>query len=61
MNIVGFKTEPNGEMVNFIPPDEYFFGTSKFLEGCEQMGVYNRNFVGVRIENYPADKIMDMD
>jgi hypothetical protein len=48
-------------MVNFIPPEEYFFGTGKFAEGCEQMGVYNRNFVSVRIEDYPADKIQDLD
>ncbi len=48
-------------MVNFIAPEEYFFGTSKFAEGCEQMGVYNRNFVSIRIENYPPDKILDMD
>lgn len=60
MNIVGFKTETN-EMVNFIPPEEYFFGTGKFAEGCEQMGVYNRNFVSIRIEDYPAEKIRDLD
>jgi len=60
MNIVGFPTEKS-QMVNFVPPEEYFFGTSQFFEGCEQMGVYNRSFVSVRIENYPADKIMDLD
>ena len=25
------------------------------------MGVYNRNFVSIRIEDYPADKIRDLD
>lgn len=48
-------------MVNFIEPEEYFFGTKKYFEGAEQMGVYNRNFVSIRIENYPDDKIMDLD
>lgn len=60
MNIVGFKSETT-EMVNFIPPEEYFFGTGKFAEGCEQMGIYNRNFVSVRIEDYPPEKIRDLD
>lgn len=36
-------------MVNFIPPEEFIFGTDGEL--AQQGGVYNRPFVSVRIEN----------
>eukprot|EP01124_Arcella_intermedia_P005978 TRINITY_DN13507_c0_g1_i3.p1 TRINITY_DN13507_c0_g1~~TRINITY_DN13507_c0_g1_i3.p1 ORF type:complete len:258 (-),score=52.36 TRINITY_DN13507_c0_g1_i3:45-818(-) len=58
MNIEG---KQNSQMVNLVPADEYIFGTKMFNTGCGQGGIYNRNMVSVRIENYPADKIRDMD
>eukprot|EP01113_Clastostelium_recurvatum_P045622 TRINITY_DN7859_c0_g1_i2.p1 TRINITY_DN7859_c0_g1~~TRINITY_DN7859_c0_g1_i2.p1 ORF type:complete len:393 (-),score=51.15 TRINITY_DN7859_c0_g1_i2:72-1250(-) len=57
MNIVGVG---GSEMVYFMPPEEYFYGTGN-VEGSEQRGMYNRNMVSVRIENWPDDKIEDMD
>jgi hypothetical protein len=38
MNIVG---QPHKEMVNFLDPSEYLYGTC-FDNGAEQGGVYNR-------------------
>jgi len=52
MNILGGgglgKTKTR--MVNFVEPSAYLFGTSNFETSCQQGGVYNRDFVGVRIE-----------
>jgi hypothetical protein len=48
MNIVGVAQQ---EMVNFIPPEEFFFGTNFDIEtGNEQGGIYNRNFASIRVE-----------
>ena len=49
MNIVGNKVE-NTKMVNFISTKEYLFGTDKFDRECEQSGIYNRTFYGIRIQ-----------
>jgi hypothetical protein len=42
MNITGL---PNGEMVHFIPAEDYLFGTSNFHAGSQQGGIYNRAMV----------------
>ncbi|KAL6075885.1 Transmembrane protein [Balamuthia mandrillaris] len=57
MNIVGL---PGQTMVNFLRPEEYFFGTKSWEEGAEQGGIYNRNMATVRIEEWPAEQILDM-
>eukprot|EP01130_Rhizamoeba_saxonica_P000678 TRINITY_DN1061_c0_g1_i3.p1 TRINITY_DN1061_c0_g1~~TRINITY_DN1061_c0_g1_i3.p1 ORF type:complete len:274 (+),score=36.09 TRINITY_DN1061_c0_g1_i3:217-1038(+) len=56
MNVVGL---PDHEMINFLSPEEYLFGTD-FQQGNEQGGVYNRSIVSVRIENYDHQKIEAM-
>lgn len=49
MNIVGLA---NQEMVNFLPPEEFFFGTNFDIEtGNEQGGIYNRNFASIRVQH----------
>jgi len=58
VNITGIN---DTEMVHFMTPEEYFFGTKNFNSSCEQGGIYNRNMVSVRIEEYPPEKIEDMD
>jgi hypothetical protein len=53
MNIVGV---PGRQMVNFLDPVEYLYGTGFFEEGAEQRGVYNRTMVSVRIEQVEPEK-----
>ena len=49
MNIIGAPGAP--ELVNFVPPDEYFFGTDYSLEGGNEQGsMYNRNFATIRVQ-----------
>jgi hypothetical protein len=57
MNIVGV---PGRQMVNFLDPVEYLYGTGFFEEGAEQRGVYNRTMVSVRIEQVEPEKILAM-
>jgi hypothetical protein len=56
MNIVG---QPHKEMVNFLDPSDYLYGTC-FDNGAEQGGVYNRTMISVRIEELPAEQILQM-
>lgn len=56
-NIMGDFDEPDASMVNFVPPKEYMFGTAGFDTFSQQGGVYNRPFVGVRIERVAAGAI----
>ena len=38
-------------MVHFVPADMYLAGTKDFTSGaCEQGGIYNRSFFGLRLE-----------
>lgn len=39
MNILGFSSP---EMVNFLRPEDFLFGTRGWYEGNEQGGIYNR-------------------
>eukprot|EP01084_Bolivina_argentea_P276869 472518_1 len=56
MNIVG--NNANGTtMINFIPTKEYFFGTNAFDKECEQGGIYNRTFYGLRIQNVSKSQL----
>lgn len=55
MNIVG--GDPKSAMVTFVSPDEYLFGVEKGA----QRGVYNRDMIGVRIENVAPERILAMD
>jgi len=55
MNICGL---PGEEMVTFLKPDDYLYSTTGTNE---QGGVYNRNMVSVRVEDWPADRIDDLD
>jgi hypothetical protein len=53
MNIVGTKVTKKHQdvsMVNFLNPDDYFFGTNNFGKANEQAGIYNRTFFLLRIE-----------
>ena len=58
MNIVGKKGR---QMVNFLSPEDYFYGTSVFETGSEQGGVYNRGMVSVRVEELPAEQLLALD
>lgn len=51
MNILGDFDDPESSMVNFVEPSDYYFGTKGFESFAQQGGVYNRPFVGLRIEN----------
>lgn len=58
MNIVGLAGE---ELVNFLPPEEFFFGTNFDIKtGNEQGGLYNRNFVSVRVQRVPDERVLAM-
>jgi hypothetical protein len=51
MNILGdLDAASDARMVNFVPPPEYLYGTRGFDTFAQQGGVYNRPFVGLRIE-----------
>ena len=56
MNVCGQKGK---KLINFIPTHEYLF-TDVFHEGNEQGGVFNRSFLGVRIENVPKEKMREL-
>jgi len=58
MNIVGFG---EAEMVNFVEPEDFLFGTNDWKGGNEQGAVYNRNFISIRIENVPEVQREIMD
>lgn len=58
MNIVGKKGR---QMVNFLSPEDYFYGTGVFETGSEQGGVYNRSMVSVRVERLPAEQLLALD
>lgn len=58
MNIVGLADH---ELVNFLPPEEFFFSTNFDTKiGNEQGGIYNRNFASIRIQRVPPEKILAM-
>lgn len=59
MNIVGPKVK-DCAMVNFISTQEYLFGTAKLDKECEQGGIYNRRFYGIRLENVPKTSLKAM-
>ncbi|MBI5241513.1 MAG: hypothetical protein HY926_13655 [Elusimicrobia bacterium] len=58
MNIVGAKGR---QLVNFLKPEDYLYGTGVFDSGSEQGGVYNRGMVSVRIEELPAEQLLALD
>jgi hypothetical protein len=59
MNIV--KNVNTRRLVNFVDPAEYLYGTRFSEVGAEQGGAYNRRIVGVRLENWPAQSVLDLD
>lgn len=58
MNIVGASGR---ELVNFLKPEDYLYGTGVFDEGSEQGGVYNRGMVSVRVERLPDEQVLALD
>lgn len=53
--------KPGHRMVNFLPADEYLFGTkSSVTDGNEQGGIYARTMIGFRFEEWPKDHIKSM-
>ncbi|MES1906831.1 MAG: hypothetical protein MHM6MM_000060 [Cercozoa sp. M6MM] len=46
------------EMVHFLSPSRYLFGTHGFEDRCEQGGIYNRAFCGIRIENVAPERLL---
>lgn len=58
MNVVG---NPKRPLVNFLEPVDYFYGTNVFDSGSEQGGLYNREYVSVRLEAVPPEKIVALD
>ena len=59
MNIVK-NSEDEDKLVNFVDPTEYLYGTQFDDVGAEQGGAYNRQIVGVRIEEWPDDLVCDL-
>lgn len=57
MNIEG-KREGR-TMVRFLDPKEYFFGTDPHTTG-EQLGLYNRHMVSVRVQHLPDHRLWKM-
>lgn len=57
MNIEGKKD--GRTMVRFLEPSEYFFGTNPDKTG-EQLGIYNRHMVSVRVQRLPPEKLWRM-
>lgn len=53
-NIVGGKG--HDELVNFHTPEEYMFSRNS-----DQGGVFNRNFISIRVEDVPPENILKMD
>jgi hypothetical protein len=47
--------------VNFLDPTEYLYGTRFSEVGAEQGGAYNRRIVGVRLEKWPDQSVLDLD
>jgi len=47
-------------MVNFLDPVEYLYGTGDFDNGAEQGGIYNRHMISVRLEEWPAERILEL-
>jgi hypothetical protein len=56
MNICG---KSGDKLVNFFPADDYMF-TGEFPAGNEQGGIFNRSFIGSRIENIEPNKIVQL-
>lgn len=56
MNVVGLATHP---LINFLSPEDYLYGDPA-TPGSEQGGAYNRAIMGIRIEEWPDDKIKAM-
>ena len=48
MNILGGVE--GADMVNMVDPSDYLYGTHGWETYAQQGGVYNRDFVGVRVE-----------
>lgn len=57
MNIEGKKDGRN--MVKFYSPEEYFFGLHQDNK-AEQLGIYNRDMITIRVHNVPDEKIVAM-
>lgn len=57
MNIVGKKLQ--SDMVQFTTPSRYMFGVD-FDDTTEQKGVYNRDIVGLRVEDVPPADVEAM-
>ena len=45
-------------VVNFMTPEEYFFGNEGWDGANEQGGVYNRAFCGLRIK-HASDAVLE--
>jgi hypothetical protein len=58
MNVVGLEGE---DMINFLTPSQYLFGTSGWGRASEQGGIYNRSFCSVRLEELADEKILALD
>ena len=54
-NITGIN-EKNPKMVTFYTPENYLFERNP-----DQGGIFNRDFIGIRIEDVPAENIIQMD
>lgn len=49
---------PGRPMVHFMDAKMYLAGTKNFTSGaCEQGGMYNRNFCGLRLERVPSGTV----
>lgn len=57
VNIEGKKEHKN--MVQFRDPNEYLYGTDSKYTG-DQLALYNRNMITVRVHHVPPEKILAM-
>jgi len=58
MNVVGLATQ---DMINFLTPSQYLFGTQGWGEASEQGGIYNRSFCSVRLESLSDAQVLALD
>jgi len=46
-------------MVYWSTPEEFLF-TTKWHKGCQPKGLYNRDMIGLRVEEIPPEKMLEM-
>eukprot|EP01087_Luapelamoeba_hula_P009996 TRINITY_DN2618_c0_g1_i1.p1 TRINITY_DN2618_c0_g1~~TRINITY_DN2618_c0_g1_i1.p1 ORF type:complete len:945 (-),score=127.18 TRINITY_DN2618_c0_g1_i1:110-2944(-) len=55
--VMNIRSSAGEDMVNFLKPEEYLFGTHHWDTSNDQGAIYNRNFVSIRIENVDQPRL----